>query len=76
MLAASWGSPLIVDDKVYCGDEDGDITVFKLAAKQEIIAENSMGNSVYTTPVSANNALYIANKDHLFRIVASEGSGE
>ena len=30
MLAAAWGSPLIVDGKVYVGDEDGDITVFKL----------------------------------------------
>ena len=29
MLAAAWGSPLIVDDKVYIGDEDGDVTVFK-----------------------------------------------
>ena len=25
MLAAAWGSPLIVDGKVYVGDEDGDI---------------------------------------------------
>ena len=30
MLAAAWGSPLIVDDKVYIGDEDGDIAVFNL----------------------------------------------
>ena len=30
MLAASWGSPLIVDDKVYVGDEDGDIAIFNL----------------------------------------------
>ena len=26
MLAAAWGSPLIVDGKVYIGDEDGDVT--------------------------------------------------
>ena len=25
MLAAAWGSPLIVDGKVYIGDEDGDV---------------------------------------------------
>lgn len=29
-LAACWGSPLIVGDKVYIGDEDGDIAVFNL----------------------------------------------
>ena len=32
MLAASWGSPLIAGDYVYVGDEDGDISIFKLSA--------------------------------------------
>jgi outer membrane protein assembly factor BamB len=32
MLAASWGSGLIVGDKIYIGDEDGDISVFNLSA--------------------------------------------
>ncbi|MEX2025730.1 MAG: PQQ-binding-like beta-propeller repeat protein, partial [Pirellulaceae bacterium] len=32
MLAASWGSPLIAGDYVYLGDEDGDISIFKLSA--------------------------------------------
>lgn len=68
MLAASWGSPLIVDGKVYIGDEDGDVTVFKLSAEQEQLAEVNMGNAVYSTPVVANNVLYIANKTHLFAI--------
>jgi hypothetical protein len=68
MLAASWGSPLIVDGKVYIGDEDGDITVFKLAPEPEILAEINMGNSVYSTPVVAGDTLYIANKSHLFAI--------
>jgi outer membrane protein assembly factor BamB len=68
MLAASWGSPLIVDGKVYIGDEDGDITVFKLAQEREILAEINMGNSVYSTPIVADDTLYIANKSHLFAI--------
>jgi outer membrane protein assembly factor BamB len=32
MLSASWGSPLIVDGKVYIGDEDGDVSVFNHSA--------------------------------------------
>ena len=32
LLAACWGSPLIVEDHVYIGDEDGDVAVFKLSA--------------------------------------------
>jgi outer membrane protein assembly factor BamB len=70
MLAASWGSPLIADGKVYIGDEDGDITVFTLGKEKEILAEINMGNSVYSTPIVAGDTLYIANKSHLFAIRA------
>jgi outer membrane protein assembly factor BamB len=71
MLAAAWGSPMIVEDRVYVGDEDGDITVVKLSKELEVLAENSMENSVYSTPVVANNTLFIANKDHVFAITAA-----
>ena len=33
--AACWGSCLIVDGKVYIGDEDGDVAIFKLSPKTE-----------------------------------------
>ncbi|MFM8635953.1 MAG: PQQ-binding-like beta-propeller repeat protein [Planctomycetia bacterium] len=68
MLAASWGSPLIVDGKVYIGDEDGDITVFRLSKEKEILSEINMANSVYSTPIVGGDTLYIANKSHLFAI--------
>jgi outer membrane protein assembly factor BamB len=85
MLAASWGSPLIADGKVYIGDEDGDVSIFRLSADPNVamqrveengeveykpIAELNMGSSVYTTPVTANGVLFIANKDRLFAIQA------
>jgi outer membrane protein assembly factor BamB len=73
LLAATWGSPLIVGDKVYIGDEDGDITIFNLSAEaHEPVAEINMGNSVYSTPIVANNVLYIANKTHLFAITSEK----
>jgi len=68
MFAAAWGSPLIVDSKVYIGDEDGDVTVFKHATAQDIISEVNMANAVYSTAVVANNVLYIANKSTLYAI--------
>ena len=68
MLAASWGSPLVVDGKVYIGDEDGDVCIFKLSKEMELITEINMGNSVYSTPIVANETLYIANRSHLFAI--------
>jgi outer membrane protein assembly factor BamB len=73
MLAASWGSPLIVDGHVYMGDEDGDVIVFKLSKEQhEPVAEINMGNSIYSTPIVANGVLYIGNKTHLFAITGGD----
>jgi outer membrane protein assembly factor BamB len=73
MLAQSWGSALIADDKVYIGDEDGDVSVFEFGAENnEPIEEVNMGSSVYSTPVAANRTLYISTKDKLFAIGETE----
>lgn len=68
MFAASWASPLIVEDRVYISDEDGDIAIFKVSKEQEQIAEINMDSAVYTTPVAANQTLYIANRNRLYAI--------
>lgn len=75
MFAASWGSPLLVEDRVYIGDEDGDVAIFKLSADPEVampggspIAEINVGNAVYSSPIAANDTLFIANKSTLFAI--------
>ena len=82
MFAAAWGSPLIVEGKVYIGDEDGDVAIFPLTADpkkalkdvdgelEPALGTVNMGNSVYSTPIVANNVLYIANKSTLFAITA------
>jgi outer membrane protein assembly factor BamB len=83
MLSACWGSPLVVEDKVYIGDEDGDVSIFRHSAdpKQAMrdkdgelepyYGTRSMGASVYSTPIVAGDVLYISNQTHLFAI--SEG---
>jgi outer membrane protein assembly factor BamB len=68
MLAASWASPLIVDGKVYIGDEDGDITIFKMSKEKKMLGEVAMGSAVYTTPIVAGDVMYIANRKRLFAI--------
>ncbi|MBI3465411.1 MAG: PQQ-binding-like beta-propeller repeat protein [Planctomycetes bacterium] len=71
MLACSWGSALVVDGKVYIGDEDGDVAIFRLSPEKsaaEPLNEISMGNSVLSSAVVANNVLFIANRTHLFAI--------
>ena len=41
--APVWGSPLLADGKVYLGDEDGDLAVFKASSKLKKLAVIDMG---------------------------------
>jgi outer membrane protein assembly factor BamB len=68
MFAAIWGSPIIIDDKVYLGDEDGDVTVLQHGKDLKVIAEQNMGSSVYATPVPANGTLFIMNRNQLYAL--------
>jgi len=68
MFAAIWGSPMLIDDKVYLGDEDGDITVLQHGKELKVISETNMGSSVYSTVVPANGAMFIMNRNQLFAI--------
>lgn len=68
MFSAMWGSPCIVDGKVYIGDEDGDVAIFAHSKEMELIEELNCGSSVYSTPVVANGVLYISTKSMLYAI--------
>lgn len=68
LTAATWGSPKVIDGKVYIGDEDGDIRIVKHGREKELINEVTMDQSVYTTPTAANGVLYIATKSKLYAI--------
>ncbi len=74
MFAAIWGSPIVIDGKVYLGDEDGDVTVLNADRTMKVLAENNMGSSVYSTPVPANGALFIVNRNQLFALSATTTS--
>ena len=68
MLAAVWGSPFIVDGRVYLGDEDGDVVALVHGKKKEVLAEMNMGSAVYGTITPANGAIIINNRNQLFSI--------
>ena len=66
MLAAVWGSPMVINGKVYLGDEDGDMVVLEAAKQKKLVAEMNMGSSVYATPVPANGTLFVMNRNQLW----------
>ena len=68
MFAAIWGSPMVIDGKVYLGDEDGDVAILQAGKEKKVLAEINMGSSVYSTPVPANGALFIMNRNQLFAL--------
>jgi outer membrane protein assembly factor BamB len=68
MFAAIWGSPMVIDGKVYLGDEDGDVTILAADKALKVIAESNMGSSVYSTPVPAHGSLFIVNRNQLFAL--------
>jgi outer membrane protein assembly factor BamB len=68
MLAAVWASPVLVDGKIYLGDEDGDVVVFAAGKTKKVLAENTMGSSVYASVVPANGRLYIMNRNQLWAL--------
>ncbi len=74
MLAAMWGSTMVAGDKLYLGDEDGDVVVMQAGREKKLIAEMNLGSSVYSTPVPANGVLYIASRNQLFALAEGAGS--
>ena len=68
LFAAIWGSPMLIDGKVYLGDEDGDVLIMQEGKTKKVIAEVNMGSSVYSTAVPANGTLYITNRNQLYAL--------
>ena len=65
-LAAIWGSPMVVDGKVFVGDEDGDLVILQAGKEKKVLAEKIFPSSFYSTPVLANGRIFIADRSRLF----------
>jgi outer membrane protein assembly factor BamB len=68
MFAAVWGSPMVIDGKLYLGDEDGDVVVMQTGKEKKLLTEINMGSSVYSTAIPANGAIFITNRNQLFAL--------
>jgi outer membrane protein assembly factor BamB len=62
-------SPILIDGKVYAASEEGDVYVFEASPTAfKLLAKNSLGEDIISTPAVASNRLYIRGKDNLFCI--------
>lgn len=67
-FSAVWGSPLVVDGKVYLGDEDGDVVVLRAGRELEKLAEPNLGSPIYGAPIAANGVLFVNSITELFAL--------
>ena len=65
-FAAVWGSPFVVDGKVFLGDEDGDVVVLRAGRELEVLGEFNLGAAVYCTPVVKDGVLYILTRNRIW----------
>ncbi|MCM8538245.1 MAG: PQQ-binding-like beta-propeller repeat protein [Lentisphaeraceae bacterium] len=63
-----WGSTLLVDGKVYIGNEDGELYIFEATKTKKELANIYLEASIFGSPVIANGVLYVATQTHLFAI--------
>ena len=75
MLSGVWGSTMAIDGKVFLGNEDGVMTVFKASKdKAEVLGEfrTIESSSIYSTPTFVNGRMYVSDRNRLYAIKVSD----
>lgn len=65
-LSHIWSSTLVVDGKVFLGNEDGELVVLKAGKDYEEIDTIEYPAPIYSTCVVANGTLYVMTQTHLY----------
>jgi outer membrane protein assembly factor BamB len=63
-----WGSTIVADGKVFLPTEDGDLHILAADKKKKVLAQVNFGAPIYSSPIVANDVLYIATMTHLYAI--------
>jgi len=63
-----WSSPVIADGKIFLATEDGDVHILAADKEQKVLGKPNFGGPIYSTPVIANDVLYVATQTHLFAV--------
>jgi outer membrane protein assembly factor BamB len=61
-------SPILVNGKIYAVNEDGTVFVMTAAPTYQLLATNTVDETVRGTPAVADHRLFIRGQDHLFCI--------
>jgi outer membrane protein assembly factor BamB len=63
-----WGSTLVADGKVFLPTEDGVLHILGATKEKKVLGTADFRAPIYSSPVVANNVLFIASMTHLYAI--------
>ena len=69
-LEAIWGCLLVAGDRLYVGNEEGNMTVLRAGRRKEVLAQIEMDAPLYSRPALIGDALYLATARRLYLIAA------
>jgi outer membrane protein assembly factor BamB len=59
---------LVADGKVFLPTEDGDLHILAATKEKKPLGTANFGAPIYSSPILANNVLYVATMTHLYAI--------
>jgi outer membrane protein assembly factor BamB len=66
--ARVWSSPTVADGKLYCVDENGQVTIASITGGFEVLSQSDFGGSVTKSSIAiAGGSLYIRTAEALYR---------
>ena len=65
--AEAWGSPLVADGKVFFGTQKG-FYIMAAGRQPQLLNRIQLGSPVYSSPIVANGALYVASQRYLWAV--------
>ncbi len=69
---AFFGSPVWVDQRLYCISKTGEVVVLAAADEFQVLARVPLGDTSYATPAVANGVMYLRTASYLFSLGGKE----
>jgi len=63
-----YGSPVCVNDRLYCISKKGDVVVLAASDEFQLLARVPLGELSYATPAVSNGVMYLKTYSHLISL--------
>jgi len=67
-----WGSTMVADGKLFLANEDGQMVILEASSEKKLLATVEFETPIYSSPVVANDVIYIATQTNLYAIKKSD----